>query len=321
MNTEIYMTYIEERLFVLQLRVISRASLNILGLNTRAEDLYKGLFNIIFDYNLTNLNSEESNAEAIDLKDDNANIIIQVSSTASRKKIEDTLKKDIMISYPEYNQKFIFIGKDATNLVNKTFENPHNVVFSPKEDIYDVKRLVKVINELDIDKMKEVYDYVEKYLELPKVSNNRVNSIIPKIIIALSETDLEDEAVSLNNSKAFEIEEKIHYNNLKLVQTIIEEFAPFSVAVSKIYDEFNNIGKNTSLSILNKIRKKYLLLSTNILDSDDLFFSIVKQIKNEMERNQTIMDSDINEEELEMCIQIIVVDAFIKCKIFKKPEV
>lgn len=321
MNAEIYMTYIEERLFVLQLRVISRASLNNLGLNTRAEDLYKGLFNIIFNYNLINLNSDESNAEAIDLKDDNKNIIIQVSSTATRKKIEDTLKKEVVKSYVGYNQKFIFIGKDATNLMNKTFKNPYNIGFSPEEDIYDVKRLVKIVNELDIGKMKEVYDYVEKHLELPKISNNRVNSILPKIIISLSETDLEGEAVEIIDSKAFEIEEKIQYNNLKLVQTIIEEFAPFNVAVSKIYDEFNNVGKNTSLSILNKIKKKYLLLSTNILDSDDLFFSIIKQIKIEMEGNQTIQSSDINEEELEMCIQIIVVDAFIKCKIFKKPEV
>lgn len=320
MNTEIYMTYIEERLFVLQHRVILRSSLNNLGLNTRAEDLYKGLFNIVFGYNLLNLNNEKTNAEAIDLKDDYLQVIIQVTSTASRKKIETTLEKNALASYSNYTQKFIFIGKSATHLMNKIFSNPYKIDFDPKEDIYDIDRLLKVINQLNIDKMKEVYTYLEKHLELPTTTHRKVNSLLPKVILLLNEIDLENQAVDIIDVKAFEIEKKIHFNDLYLVQTIIEEFAPFHVVVSRIYEEFNSVGKNMALSIINKIRNVYLKLMKTINNNDDLFFTIVKELKIELEKNHLIEHSDISEEELEMCIEIIVVDAFIKCKIFKKPE-
>lgn len=38
MNNEIYMDFIEERLYVLKHRIILRSELNILNLNLRAED-------------------------------------------------------------------------------------------------------------------------------------------------------------------------------------------------------------------------------------------------------------------------------------------
>lgn len=38
-----------------------------------------------------------------------------------------------------------------------------------------------------------------------------------------------------------------------------------------------------------------------------------------MRYNQELINDNISEEELEICIQIIVVDAFMRCKIFKNP--
>ncbi|WP_425540785.1 hypothetical protein [Thomasclavelia cocleata] len=35
--------------------------------------------------------------------------------------------------------------------------------------------------------------------------------------------------------------------------------------------------------------------------------------------DEELITSDISEEELETCIEIIIVDAFIRCKIFEKP--
>ena len=51
MNNEIYMDFIEERLYVLKHRIILRSELNILNLNLRAEDFYRELFNAIYGYN------------------------------------------------------------------------------------------------------------------------------------------------------------------------------------------------------------------------------------------------------------------------------
>ena len=69
MNNEIYMDFIEERLYVLKHRIILRSELNILNLNLRAEDFYRELFNAIYGYNLINANVLEQNASSIDLID------------------------------------------------------------------------------------------------------------------------------------------------------------------------------------------------------------------------------------------------------------
>lgn len=42
-------------------------------------------------------------------------------------------------------------------------------------------------------------------------------------------------------------------------------------------------------------------------------------IYQEMRYNEELVEAGITEEELDMCIEIITVDAFIRCKIFEKP--
>lgn len=68
-----------------------------------------------------------------------------------------------------------------------------------------------------------------------------------------------------------------------------------------------------------KINYKYKQLSQEIQNEDELFFSIIKSFKDEMIYNHELINDDIYEEEIEICIEIIVVDAFMRCKIFKKP--
>lgn len=96
MNNEIYMDFIEERLYVLKHRIILRSELNILNLNLRAEDFYRELFNAIYGYNLINANVLEQNASSIDLIDNKNKVIIQVTCTVSKTKIEKTLSKAIL---------------------------------------------------------------------------------------------------------------------------------------------------------------------------------------------------------------------------------
>lgn len=85
----------------------------------------------------------------------------------------------------------------------------------------------------------------------------------------------------------------------------------------KIYNEFDQSGHLKSKAILMKINHKYKQLSQEIRNEDELFFSIFKSFKDEMIYNQELINDNISEEELEICIQIIVVDAFMRCKIFK----
>lgn len=162
MNTEELMRTIETELFVFQKRIIFNASLNRLDLNIDAEEFYRLLFNIIFDYHLENLNIIEPNAAAIDLIDRDAKVVIQVTSTASKEKIEKTLKNEAIDKYKNYRLKFMFIGNEVSSaLRKKIFNNQYNIHFYAHEDLYDITVLLKHIRSLEIEKKEEVYDCIK----------------------------------------------------------------------------------------------------------------------------------------------------------------
>ncbi len=100
--------------------------MNILDFHLHSEDFYLHFFNKLYGWNLINLNKKSQNIEAIDLVDRSSKKIVQVSATNTKEKIESTLQKDIIKTYNKFNFKFISISKDASNLRQKTYANPHN---------------------------------------------------------------------------------------------------------------------------------------------------------------------------------------------------
>jgi len=178
MKRDNYYNYIDEQLHILAHRIISNGKLNILRLHLHSENFYLHFFNLLYGYNLINLNDVSQNIEAIDLIDHDKKIMIQVSSTSTKQKIESALSKNILKEYAGYRFKFISIAKDASDLRKKEYKNPHAVTFNPSEDIYDIHSLLNTILSLDLDKLKEVYNFIQK--ELGEESKNRFDSTILK---------------------------------------------------------------------------------------------------------------------------------------------
>jgi hypothetical protein len=56
----------------------------------------------------------------------------------------------------------------------------------------------------------------------------------------------------------------------------------------------------------------------SLVDSDQLFQKIISLVVERIEQSSNY--TPIPKEELVMCVEIIVVDAFMRCKIFKNPE-
>jgi len=152
----------------------------MLHLHNHAESFYTHFFNLLYNYNLRNLNKSSQNVEAIDLTDEDNKIVIQVSSTSTKQKIETALSKNLLSDYSDYTFKFISISKDATNLRNKNYKNKFGITFNPKTDIIDVSLLLKEIRDLDIDKQKEVYEFIRK--ELGTENNGEINHNLFKLI-------------------------------------------------------------------------------------------------------------------------------------------
>lgn len=289
---------------------------NLLDINIHSENFYADFLNILFGYHLINLNKINMNTEGIDLVDDSNKIVAQVSSTCTKEKIEKSLKKEILKKYSGYNFKFVAITGDAKNLRKKTFENPYGVIFLPECDIYDIGSLENEVLYMPTKRQESVYEFVKS--ELPNnIDEAKFNSNITTMINILYQEDLgtiSDE----NEANAFEIEKKIEFNNLTSSKSTIDDMKVYNSMVDQKYAEFDSMGKNKSLSVLNYIRNCYIKLSRKNNSEDDVFDDIINVVIETVQNSKNYIE--IPYEELLFCATILVVDAFIRCKIFKNPE-
>lgn len=317
MNRTRYYNYIEEKLNFLAYRIEKRGKINLLDLNIHSETFFAELFNTLYNYSLDNLNSIKQNVEGIDLVDTQNKIIIQVSATCTKEKIENSLNKGIYLFYKGYNFKFISISKEVSKKLRETkFQNPYNLIFNSQEDILDSTKLLRDILNLGIDKQKVLFEFVKKELE-EEINTVKVDSNLATIINILAEEDLDLENAKINTT-TFVIEDKINYNNLNGVRELINDYKIFSVKLDEKYTEFDREGVNRSTSILQIIRRQYIKLKNEKKDSEEIFYGVIENIMKIIEESANYKVLPF--EELEMCVDILVVDAFMRCKIFENPE-
>ncbi|MCD7817883.1 MAG: SMEK domain-containing protein [Lachnospiraceae bacterium] len=152
MNRSWYYNYIEGKLNTLSVRISRRNKQNLTELNIHAESFFAELMNHLLGYHLQNLNRMKRNMSGIDLIDEDNKVIMQVSATCTRQKIEHSLARDILQDYSGYHFCFIAISGEADNLRTKSYQNPYNVTFTPKTDIYDIQSLLDIVLYMDIHK-------------------------------------------------------------------------------------------------------------------------------------------------------------------------
>jgi hypothetical protein len=261
------------------------------------------------------MNAQRQNVEAIDLIDIKNKIIAQVSSTISKQKVEKSLNKSLLAKHSGYTFKFVGITEDINNIRNaKSFLNPYNLMFDPQKDCYDVAAIVSAINEKSVNDIKIIHDFICEEIDIP-LAQEKVESNLAKIIVMIADVDLED--VYPPETIPFNIDNKISFNKLSKTKTIINDYKQHYSYIDKIYTEFDSIGSNKSLSVLNKLRRIYLK-NRDIKDADRCFFKIVEDVI--LHIKQSLNDPLLSSEELEMYVEIIAVDAFVRCKIFENPE-
>ena len=309
-----HFNYIEQQLSTLGYRLEMRGKVNILDMHLHSESFYQHLFNALFGWNLRNQNTVQRNSAGVDLVDDTNRFVIQVSATATKQKIEAALAKDLS-SFKGYSFKFISIVRSAELLRTGSYVNPHGLIFDPVKDIYDLPALLSIIQSMHIDQLTSISDLIRKEL-----NNNpdfdKVETNLTAIIKILSKEDLSHGAQK-NEVIPYDIDAKIKHNKLDAARTLIEDYAVYYPRIARIYAEFDKQGSNRSLSILNSFRSKYILLGETAA-ADQRFFSVVNSVVEQV--RDSMLQSVIPADELSLCVEILVVDAFIRCKIFKNPE-
>lgn len=316
MQSKFYFDFCIKRLAVLSTEVELRGSVNILDIHVHCEDFYARLLNLLFGYSLINLNATQQNSAGIDLIDKSGKFVLQISSTTTFNKVQAALSHARLAGLSGYSFKFVSISKDAEDLRKKVFGNPHGLTFSPAADIIDLKSITAVLLHSTLSKLQQIYSFLNEELPLSEGEPPSETNIAALIKI-LSEEDLSPQAQS-GSPIPFSIEDKLVFNNLDVATELVETYAVYQPRIDALYGSFDAAGKNRSTSVLGTFHSIYLKLKKEGEKDDDLFFSLIEAVMEVAKKSANYVA--ISEEELELCIRILAVDAFMKCRIFKRPQ-
>lgn len=317
MNRQDYYNYVSRKLAELTVRIEAESKLNILDLHIHAEDFYRDFCNLVFGMQLRNVNEENQNAEAIDLKDEVSKITIQISATNTKSKIDHSLKRMDNGQYVGYTFWFLSLARPVEDLRKKSYTIPDGVTFNPQTDIYDLTKLLSVIEHKDVDSLQKICKFVRNELGQGDFSDN-IDSSLTRIVLILSGKKLAQDVKRFRLENVFSIEDKISFNSLTDESIrVINRFRAHYKTINRIYSSFDREGSNTSLYVLNTIGEIYHT-SKRDLTGDALFRKIRECVRQEV--YQSANRGSLTKETIDYCADIIVVDAFVKCKIFENPQ-
>lgn len=168
-------------------------------------------------------------------------------------------------------------------------------------------------------KWKEDHESILRYsylTEKPSLLNQAINGI--------SSIILEDDvSVNIDSLSSFSIEDKIMYNELKRNKSLIEEYAKFFPKINTLYGVLEEEGSFKKEKLLRNIKLLYIRAKGKYISetggkvsdySDDIFEDIEEEL---LASTDTIYSAN---EDISFAIPIIMVDAFMRCKILEKPN-
>lgn len=128
----------------------------------------------------------------------------------------------------------------------------------------------------------------------------------------------------------FNPETKITHNNVVKFKVIIENYKSYVGKLSSLYKEFDNQGTSKTHLVLENIKLAYLkekakLLQRNngrevidvIRESADTLIENVENIL--LHEIKTSSNIETTAESINLSLQIVLIDAFIRCKILEEP--
>lgn len=137
-----------------------RGKLSLFDLHKYCEDFSKNLLNLMYGYNLENLNEQNFNEPGMDLGDRVQKVAIQVTTNKTSAKINETLGK-ITDDQKEIYEKFIVLilgTKQKRYSIKSHLADPVNFT---GDNVWDIIDLLQRINSLAANQMEEVDNFLQ----------------------------------------------------------------------------------------------------------------------------------------------------------------
>lgn len=184
----------------------------------------------------------------------------------------------------------------------------------------------------DVAKMKEMKRSHEKKMLLTFSANGVMAKYPMGLVTVINQISasgiFDEEGPSDESLNSFKIEEKIRYNDIKEHKSVLDEYKVYHGKLNKIYEEIEQGGSFKKERLLKNIRHSYLEARGNLTDgaitsiranADKLIDEVEKSLWKLIEKSNNL-SADVSYEAIELSIQIIMVDAFMRCKILEEPN-
>lgn len=182
---------------------------------------------------------------------------------------------------------------------------------------------IDTVNKYTVDVLKKMKSDHEA-IQLNKAVQRNPSMLI-NAINAISSFDFEekDNNETLN---LFDPRDKISFNKLKRNVSVIQEYKIYHQKINELYNELEVEGSIKKEKLLRNIKYiyteakgKYTLNHDNVINiikdnSDNIFDDIYNALLSKTQ------DSNLWEEDIVFGIRLIMVDAFLRCKILEEPD-
>lgn len=185
-DREQYFNVISKKLIFWSFYLQNRSKLNLLDDNVFSEDFCCELLNMIFSWKLVNGNALQQNQSGFDLIDKENKILVQVTSTRTKKKINYTLSKVDISQYNDYILYMMFIDNSLqTSQLKKEQIKTSYIKFNVSENILDVNTLLRMIKSLPKTNLIEIYEYVRNEIVNDDI-DREITSDLTKVVLSLA---------------------------------------------------------------------------------------------------------------------------------------
>ena len=133
---------------------------NLLSSSVHAESFYREFLNLLMDWSLVNANTARQNEKGIDLLYPGGDIVVQVSSSYTKKKLQDSLEK----AKDHAGCRFCFVPI-TTETHNFTGLRLYGLRFEPQKDILGPELLMRQVRDCGIEKQRRLAALLDNYLE------------------------------------------------------------------------------------------------------------------------------------------------------------
>lgn len=151
------------------------------------------------------------------------------------------------------------------------------------------------------------------------MSSPEYNSTLSEIISLLSQRDIFSDSTPEEPTEIFDISEKISFNHIVKYKSIFEEIKIYHGKLNSLYEELEDLGSNRKHVILTWIKRAYLDEKNKVVpfNADTILDNVINKLYEDIIQSS---NNDRSIEEVRHCLDIVILDAFIRCKILEKPS-